>query len=264
MSRAPVISFEVDALNYRSAVDALLRRVSTGQAGYVCVSNVHMVMEAYDDPSFADVVRGAAMVTSDGMPLVWMLRAQGLREAERVYGPTLTLELCRAAEQEGLGIGLYGGTEDSLESFQAFLAKTFPRLEVACAISPPFRPLTAEEDADYTARLRESGARIIFVGIGCPRQEKWMAEHSGRLPGATLLGVGAAFDFHSGRVRQAPQVLQRLGLEWAFRLIMEPRRLWRRYAIHNPRFVWLAMRQLLGRGASAGTQSARKVQEATP
>ncbi|NNE71303.1 MAG: WecB/TagA/CpsF family glycosyltransferase [Rhodothermales bacterium] len=258
MSRARVISFEVDALDYGRAVDRVLNRLDAGQSGYVCVANVHMVMEAHDDPAFARVVQNASVVTSDGMPLVWMLKAQGLTDAERVYGPTLTLELCRAAADHGLPIGLYGGTEESLESFKAVLADQFPALRVACAISPPFRPLTPEEDAEYTQRLRASGARIIFVGIGCPRQEKWMAAHTGQLPGAMLLGVGAAFDFHSGRVRQAPALLQRAGLEWAFRLAMEPRRLWRRYVIHNPRFVLLAGRQLLGQWWPAkrtGTES---------
>jgi N-acetylglucosaminyldiphosphoundecaprenol N-acetyl-beta-D-mannosaminyltransferase len=257
---AEVVSFPVAALSYNRAVDAVLTDLKAGRAGYVCVANVHMVMEAYDDPAFAAVVKGARFTTSDGMPLVWMLQAQGLKEAERVYGPTLTWELCAAAAREGLPIGLYGGTEQSLDDFREVLAERYPNLEVACAISPPFRPLTAEEDAEYTARLRDSGARLIFVGIGCPRQEKWMAAHTAMLPNAMLFGVGAAFDFHSGRVRQSPPVLQRLGLEWACRLAVEPRRLWRRYVIHNPRFVLLALWQLI-RDRVGSSASARKVQK---
>lgn len=259
---AQVVSFPVAALNYERAVEAVLEDLQANRSGYVCVSNVHMVMEAHDDPAFAEVVKGSRFATSDGMPLVWMLRAQGLKEAERVYGPTLTWELCASAAREGLPIGLYGGTEQSLDAFKAVLGERYPDLEVACAISPPFRPLTPEEDAEYTARLRDSGARIIFVGIGCPRQEKWMAAHTERLPNAMLFGVGAAFDFHSGRVRQSPPVLQKLGLEWAFRLAMEPRRLWRRYVIHNPRFVLLAFWQLVRNGVR-GNASARKVQQTT-
>ena len=257
---AQVVSFPVAALNYERAVDAVIQDLKAGQSGYVCVANVHMVMEAHDDPAFATVVKGSRMTTSDGMPLVWMLRAQGLSEAERVYGPTLTLELCASAAREGLPIGLYGGTEQSLDAFRAVLRERFPGLKVACAISPPFRPLTPEEDADYTTQMRESGARLIFVGIGCPRQEKWMAAHTSQLPNAMLFGVGAAFDFHSGRVRQSPPMLQKMGLEWAFRLAMEPRRLWRRYVIHNPRFVVLALLQLIRR-RSAEAAPARKVQK---
>ncbi len=257
---AQVVSFPVAALNYERAVGAVMEDLEAGRGGYVCVANVHMVMEAHDDPAFAEVVEGSRFTTSDGMPLVWMLRAQGLKEAERVYGPSLTLELCASAAREGLPIGLFGGTEQSLDDFRAVLGERYPDLDVVCAISPPFRPLMAEEDAQYTARLRESGARLIFVGIGCPRQERWMAEHTSRLPNAMLFGVGAAFDFHSGRVRQSPPILQRMGLEWAFRLVMEPRRLWKRYVIHNPRFVLLALWQLIRRRARS-TASARKVQK---
>lgn len=244
---APVIAFDVAAANYGMVVDRLFRDLKAGAGGYVCIANVHMVMEAWDDPGFRHVVDGARMVTSDGMPLVWMLRAQGLSEAERVYGPTLTLHLCERAAAEELPIALYGGTRESLAAFRHFLADRYPSLRVVCAISPPFRPLTEEEDDVFTEAIRDSGARLVFVGIGCPKQEKWMAAHADRLPGAILAGVGAAFDFHSGRVRQAPPVLQRLGLEWAFRLAMEPRRLFRRYAVHNPRFVFLALRQLVSR-----------------
>lgn len=241
-----IVSIPVHPLTYERATELVAADVEANRSGYVCVANVHMVMEAYDDPVFARVVSRARLVTSDGMPLVWMLNRLGRRDARRVYGPTLTLHLCRMAQASDVPIALYGGTPESLEAFRAVLARRFPALRVVCAISPPFRPLTPSEDTAYTARLRDSGARLVFVGIGCPRQEIWMAEHTARLPGALLFGVGAAFDFHSGRVRQAPSWLQAMGLEWAFRLVMEPRRLWRRYAVHNPRFLFLAMRQVLG------------------
>ncbi|MFT5141934.1 MAG: N-acetylglucosaminyldiphosphoundecaprenol N-acetyl-beta-D-mannosaminyltransferase [Rhodothermales bacterium] len=263
---APVISFPVAALNYERAVAAAMRDAEASLGGYVCIANVHMVMEAFDDPEFREVVAGARMVTSDGMPLVWMLRAQGLKEAERVYGPTLTLHVCRAAAAKRMPVGLYGGTEQSILEFKAFLASNFPTLEVACAISPPFRPPTQAEDRAHVREIMSSGARILFVGIGCPKQEKWMGAHAESLPGVTMFGVGAAFDFHSGRVRQAPAVLQKAGLEWAFRLLMEPKRLWRRYFVHNPRFVYLAIRQLLrrepgqvGRSHESGDRSPRRI-----
>jgi N-acetylglucosaminyldiphosphoundecaprenol N-acetyl-beta-D-mannosaminyltransferase len=133
-------------------------------------------------------------------------------------------------------IGLYGGTSDSVRDFVGVLASRVPNIRVACAVSPPFRPLTPEEDAAFTQEIAKSGARILFVGIGCPKQERWIAEHKGRIS-AVMLGVGAAFDFHTGRVRQAPRWMQKAGLEWIFRLMMDPRRLWRRYTRHNPRFV---------------------------
>jgi N-acetylglucosaminyldiphosphoundecaprenol N-acetyl-beta-D-mannosaminyltransferase len=205
-----------------------------------------MVMEAFDDPEFGRVVNGAALVTPDGMPLVWGLKRLGKSDVARVYGPTLTLHVCEAASGAELPIALYGGTEESLQAFKGFLQQRYPGIRVVCSIAPPFRPLTAEEDYAYSRDIACSGAAIVLVGIGCPKQEWWMARHAATIP-AVLLGVGAAFDFHSGRVKQAPLFLQRAGLEWLFRLCMEPRRLWRRYFKHNPRFVYLFARQLLRR-----------------
>lgn len=222
----------------------IIRWSTEGSARRVHAANVHMVMEGVDDPAFQEVTNTADLVAPDGMPLVWALKLLGHPEATRVYGPTLTLHVCEAAAREGVPIGLYGGTPGSLHDFKAYLHHEFPGIRVACAIAPPFRPLTEEEDAAYTAQILESGARILFVGIGCPKQEWWMYQHRDRLP-LVMLGVGAAFDFHSGRVRQAPGLLQGLGLEWLFRLVMEPRRLWRRYARQNPRFIWLFAGQLL-------------------
>ena len=166
------------------------------------------------------------------------------KNASRVYGPTLTLHVCKAAAQKGIPIALYGGTPESLAAFVEFLEKQFPGIKIACHISPPFRQLTTEEDAAFTHQIVESGAQILFVGIGCPRQEFWIAEHKDRIP-AVMLGVGAAFDFYSGRVKQAPSWMQKISLEWLFRLIMEPKRLWKRYFKHNPRFVVFFLIQLL-------------------
>jgi N-acetylglucosaminyldiphosphoundecaprenol N-acetyl-beta-D-mannosaminyltransferase len=204
-----------------------------------------MVMEGHDDPSFQRLVNNADLVTPDGMPLVWGLKLLGAQKATRVYGPDLTLYVCEAAAKAGITVGLYGGTRESLADFVAFLERRFPRIQVVCSIAPPFRSLTPDEDARYTRQILESGAQILFVGIGCPKQERWIAAHKGTIP-AVMLGVGAAFDFHSGRVAQAPKWMQRLGLEWVFRVSMEPRRLWKRYAIHNPRYVVLLARQVVG------------------
>ena len=240
----PILGTRIDATCYRSATDQVIARARAGQGGYVCAANVHMVMEAFDNPHFRRVVNDAVLVTPDGMPLVWGLRLLGLGSAQRVYGPTLTLHVCEAAAAAGLPVALYGGTEESLADFAAFLRRHFAGIEVACAIAPPFRPLSPDEERSYVGQIAASGARIVLVGIGCPKQEWWMARHAAAIP-AVLLGVGAAFDFHSGRVRQAPPLMQRAGLEWLFRLCMEPRRLWKRYFKHNPRFLVLFACQLI-------------------
>ena len=178
------------------------------------------------------------------MPLVWGLKALGADDASRVYGPTLTPTVCARAEAEGIPVGFYGGTRETLDRMIENLRLAYPRLEIAYAYSPPFRPQTPAEVDDVRAAIRASGARILFVGLGCPKQERWMADNVDQLP-VVMLGVGAAFDFLAGSKAQAPAIMQSLGLEWLFRLVTEPRRLWRRYLYHNPRFVGLFARQLL-------------------
>jgi len=201
--------------------------------------------EAFDSSAFQRVVNGADLITPDGRPLVWALRSLGVRDATQVRGTDLTTHVVERAAREGIPIGLYGGTPDLLETFVRILERRYPGVRVVCQIAPPFRPLTPEEDKTVTKEIRSSGARILFVGIGCPRQERWMEAHKDRIP-AVMLGVGAAFDFHTGRVRQAPAWMQVAGLEWLFRLLMDPKRLWKRYAKHNPRFVVLFLLELLG------------------
>lgn len=240
-----VLGTRVDATTYADAAGRILSWARAGLSRYVCVCNVHMVMEAHDAPDFQQIVNDADLVTPDGMPLVWGLRLMGLPESPRVDGATLTLHVCEAAARENIPIALYGGTEQSAGAFAEFLRRTYPSIHIAATIIPPFRELTEEEDAAYTRQLVESGARIIFVAIGCPKQERWMAAHAGKIP-AAMIGVGAALDFHAGMIHRAPKWMQTAGLEWLFRLIMEPRRLWRRYARHNPRFVGLAAQQMLG------------------
>ena len=233
----------VNATSYSDATERVLVWAREGAPRTVCVANVHMTMEAWDDPAFRSLVNAADLVTPDGMPLVWALRRLGVQSASRVYGPTLTLHVCERAAREGVPVAFHGGSPEAIEALVPNLTARFPGLQVAYAVSPPFRPATPAEGAASVAAIRGSGARILFVGLGCPKQEQWMAEHRDRLP-LVQLGVGAAFDFHAGRVRQAPPALQRLGLEWAFRLAMEPRRLAKRYVRHNPRFVWHVARQI--------------------
>ncbi len=239
-----VVSIRVDATSYEHATQRILAWAAENRARVVCATNVHVVMEAFDNPDFAAILNAADLVTPDGVPLVWALRLLGLKDASRVYGPDLTLHVCRAAAEKSVPIALYGSTPESLADFEAFLKRTYPGIRIACSISPPFRPLTGEEDEKYVRQIRTSGARILFVGLGCPKQERWIAQHADRLP-LVMLAVGVAFDFHAGRVKQAPRWIMRLGLEWMFRLLVEPRRLWKRYFRHNPRFVWYFVKQWL-------------------
>jgi N-acetylglucosaminyldiphosphoundecaprenol N-acetyl-beta-D-mannosaminyltransferase len=237
-----ILGMRVDGLRTSVAADAVIQLAEAGAGGVVCVATVHMVMEAFDAPDFQRGVNAADLVTPDGVPLVWVLRRGGLRETRRVYGPTLMRLVCRRAEERGLPIGLYGGSPEVLAGLRERLVARHPLLRVAFAASPPFRPETDEEDASTVQAIEASGARILFVGLGCPKQERWMTAHRDSLP-CVMLGVGAAFDFLAGSKRQAPAWLQRAGLEWLFRLASEPRRLWKRYLIQNPRFLFHLARQ---------------------
>lgn len=245
-----VLRQRVDVTSYDDAAGRVSAWARAGESRYVCVSNVHMVMEGYDDADYQRVVNGADMVTPDGVPLVWALRLMGVRHASRVYGPDLTPAVCERAAAEGIPVGFYGGSDAALEGAVARLSERFPGLRVAYRHSPPFRAVTPEEDAATVAAINASGARILFIGLGCPKQERWMAEHRGRV-NAVMLGVGAAFDFIAGTKRQAPRFLMKIGMEWAFRFATEPRRLARRYLYHNPRYVAYLLRQLASRSPAA-------------
>ena len=216
--------------------DAVIASTLAGASAYVCAVNVHSTMEASRDAELMHALQCADLNVPDGVPIVWGMRALGAPEQTRVFGPTLMWEVCRRAAESDIPIALYGSTDETLAALQVTLAQAFPGLRIADAISPAFRPLTDEEDAVMVARLNASGARIVFVGLGAPKQEKWMAQHRGRVQ-AVMLGVGAAFDYHAGNIRRAPVWMQHAGLEWLYRLIQEPRRLWRRYLFNNPAFL---------------------------
>ena len=240
-----IIGSEIYQTSYISATKQVIDWAEAGQNRYVCAANVHMVMEAWDDASFREVVNSADLVTPDGMPLVWILRLKGFKKQQRVYGPTLMLHVLEMAAWKQIPVGFYGGKPNILDKLVKRMQDKFPGLRVDCSISPPFHALSPEDDREICERIQESGVRILFIGLGCPKQERWMFEHRNRIP-AVMLGVGAAFDFHSGVISQAPMWMQRTGLEWLFRLIQEPGRLWRRYILNNPRFIVLAMADLLG------------------
>jgi N-acetylglucosaminyldiphosphoundecaprenol N-acetyl-beta-D-mannosaminyltransferase len=239
-----ILGTRIDVIDYAQAVRKVIEWARQRSSGFVCAANVHVVMEGFDNSGYREMINSADMVTPDGMPLVWMLRLRG-SQASRVYGPDLMRLLLAACEAEGLSIGLYGGSPRVLDQLIAAIQKQHPNLSIAYACSPPFRPLTAQEDARIVGDITSSGAQVLFVGMGCPKQERWIMQHQGLIP-APMLGVGAAFDFIAGAKRYAPAWLQRIGLEWLFRLLTEPRRLWFRYAVHNPRFVVFSALQLLG------------------
>jgi N-acetylglucosaminyldiphosphoundecaprenol N-acetyl-beta-D-mannosaminyltransferase len=243
-----ILGLRVDATSYAGAADAIVA-MARGDGGMTCVATVHMVMEAFDAPDYQRLVNAAELVTPDGVPLVWALRALGIGQATRVYGPDLMPLLCARAEALSLPVGFYGGSPQVLETLLERLLARFPGLRIGFAHSPPYRPASVEEDLRVCESIRDAGVRLLFVGLGCPKQERWMAAHREALPCA-MVGVGAAFDFLAGHKRQAPAFLQRAGLEWLFRLATEPRRLWRRYVVHNPRFVLRFARQLMGRRVS--------------
>jgi N-acetylglucosaminyldiphosphoundecaprenol N-acetyl-beta-D-mannosaminyltransferase len=220
--------------------------IARGERGYITAAAVNLVMSAHEDPETMAAVQSATLAVPDGQPLVWALHALGHASATRVYGPDLMANFCARAAVAGTPMYLYGGRHDEArELLERRLRERFPGLNLVGGNSPPFRELSAEEDERAIAHINASGADVVWVGTGQPKQEKWMAEMRSRLEPSLLVGVGAAFDFHAGLVSQAPPWMQRNGLEWTYRLSREPRRLWRRYWRYNPRFVAAFARQYL-------------------
>lgn len=235
----PVLGIVVDRISKSPAADLICSWASARTSRTVLLANVHMTMEAVDDPVFRDVMRTADLVLADGAPLFWTLRARGFRDARHVRGQDLVLEVCAQAELRKLKIGLYGTTDEVLSAAEAELASLFPRLDIAYSCAPPFRPLTEEEDRAVVDAIAASGVRILLVALGCPKQEKWMAVHRRAVP-AVMIGAGAAIDMLGGLQPVAPRWMQVSGLEWVFRLGSDPARLWHRYARHNVRFLALS------------------------
>jgi len=242
--RVKVVSLQVNVCNHGLAIRRVAELVEKRKGGYVCFSTVHMTMESFDNSEYAAKVNAADLVIPDGMPIVWMQKLQGEGQAARVRANDLMIMLCEYAEENNLTVGFYGGKQSVIAAILERAKRDFPKLKIAYAFSPPFRPLTDEEDAAITAEINQSKPDILFMGLGCPKQENWMSAHKSKLA-AVMLGVGASFDFFAGNVRESPEWLGKLGLEWLFRLTQEPRRLWKRYLILNPRFVRLATLQLL-------------------
>ncbi|SFU45903.1 WecB/TagA/CpsF family glycosyltransferase [Nitrosospira multiformis] len=238
-----VLHTPIDVLTWVTVIGRIQHWAALRQSRYVCVCNVHSVVTARQDIFFQKALYAADMATADGAPIAWMLRRRGFPQQQRINGPDLMWLYCEQAAKCGEAIYLYGGSPETLNALQERLIKAFPGLKIAGAVSPPFRPLTDEEDQAEVVRINNSGARTVWVSLGCPKQEKWMASHKGRV-NAVMIGVGAAFDYHAETITRAPLWMQKAGLEWLFRLIQEPRRLWKRYLITNTLFIWFTLHQL--------------------
>jgi N-acetylglucosaminyldiphosphoundecaprenol N-acetyl-beta-D-mannosaminyltransferase len=249
IARFNVLGVSLCAMNLAVARDAVLEALRARRKGYVCVTGVHGVIEAQDDAGFRQTLNDAFLNTTDGMPLVWLGRHYARDagcEVDRVYGPDFMLEMFAATQNGAFTHFFYGGAPGVAEELQAKLEARFPGVRVVGTYCPPFRPLTAEEEADLAARVRAAKPDMMWIGLSTPKQERFMAEYLPKLDVTVMAGVGAAFDFHSGRVRQAPRWVQRSGLEWLYRLCTQPRRLARRYLVNNPRFLFLLAGQLSG------------------
>jgi N-acetylglucosaminyldiphosphoundecaprenol N-acetyl-beta-D-mannosaminyltransferase len=239
-----VLGVNIDALSWDAAMARLLGWARACESRYVTICNVHVVVSASRDAAYCEIINGSDMATPDGAPVAWMLRRQGFASQPRISGPDLMWALCERAAKEDLPVYCYGSTAATLALLDARLRVAFPALQMTME-SPPFRALTVEEDAAAVEGINVSGACIVFVGLGCPKQERWMAEHRGTV-NAVMIGVGAAFDFHAGTVKRAPAWMRDNGLEWLHRLASEPGRLWKRYLVTNTLFIIGAARQLLG------------------
>lgn len=244
LAHRAILGVRVDGTSYGDACDRLHGWITQQQWGYVVAANVHVIMTAQQSPAYREVLKHAALVTPDGMPLVWAMRLLGLTEQTRVYGPDLMGFWCERSSRLGVPLYLYGGTPAMVAKLLDILPQRYPGLVIAGSYSPPFRPPSAAEDEDDRNRIHASGAQVVLVALGCPKQEYWMARQAPHLK-AMAIGVGAAFSFYSGSVSQAPRWLMGLGLEWLYRFSQEPGRLWQRYLLNNPLFVIRFSGQLL-------------------
>ena len=255
MNHCSVLGVKLRSGPLNEAVQSCLTWAKTPKARAVYFANVHMIMEAQDNVAFRNMLNAADMVNADGMPLVWLQHLLGAPSAQRVYGPDTTLSLLDEAEQSGVSVGFYGSTPVVLSRLVNRIQLRNTALNIRFVESPSFVPDTDEDDAIVVQKIIQSGVQLLFVGLGCPKQEIWIARHTTSIP-AVMLGVGAAFDFIAGTKPQAPRWMMRCGAEWLFRLLTEPRRLLKRYAKHNLRFIRIALWQLLIRHEATRVHSA--------
>jgi N-acetylglucosaminyldiphosphoundecaprenol N-acetyl-beta-D-mannosaminyltransferase len=235
-----ILGTNISTISNSEAIQIVLGWADNHESRSVYACNVHMLMEAYDSEEFKNIVNSADLVTPDGMPIVWYLRNKGHKEQERVYGPTIMWKLLSEASKDDIPVGLYGSTPTTLDRLSERAVSKFPGLDIRIKISPPFDEMTIDEEEALVEKINRLGVKILFVGLGCPKQECWIARNRGKIR-AVMVGVGAAFAFHSGVIKQAPFWMQKSGLEWLFRLIQEPKRLWLRYFSTIPKFIFLIL-----------------------
>ena len=240
-----ILGVKINAIDMRDALQTIEGWIKGGESQYVCVTPIHAVMDCYLEPSLKKIFNASGMTTPDGMGIVWLLRLLGFRRTARVYGPDLMLAVCEFGLDKGWRHYFYGSTKAVSKNLIGQLQAKFPGLIIAGQYAPPFRPLAEDEKELVAAEIDQARPNVIWVGLSTPKQERWMGEFVNRLNPAVLVGVGAAFDFLSGSKPQAPRWVQRSGLEWLFRLVTEPKRLWRRY-IKYPLFLILIIAQRLG------------------
>ncbi len=231
-----VLTAPLDLLDWENAISRLIHWGGQRRSSVVCICNVHMAVTAGEDPELAAVLNGAEMVTPDGAPVAWAIRRAGYASQERINGPDLMWRYLAEAEKLGQVVFFFGGQDEVLAILREKMLQVYPGLKIGGMVSPPFRALTAEEDQAYVDQINAAGTAVLFVGLGCPKQEKWMEAHRGRIH-AVMVGVGAAFDYHAGTLKRAPEWMQKAGLEWFHRLCSEPRRLWKRYLVTNTLFI---------------------------
>jgi N-acetylglucosaminyldiphosphoundecaprenol N-acetyl-beta-D-mannosaminyltransferase len=244
LQKAFVLGVPINTISWSDVLAKISNWSSSKESRVMCICNVHSVVTATQDAEFRKVVNEADMATPDGAPVAWMLRRLGYVDQQRINGPDLMWRYCEQAQHRDESIFFYGSTEKTLAALKFKLLAAFPSLKIAGAISPPFRALTAEEDAAIVEQINSSGAGVVWVSLGCPKQELWMAAHRGRI-NAVMVGVGAAFDYHAGTIKRAPKWMQDAGFEWLYRLLSEPRRLWKRYLVTNTLFIIGAIKQLV-------------------
>lgn len=244
LKKTRILGIDFAAANMKAAVKAVLTGLPKLRGKYICFTNVHAAVMANEDPDYMSIQNGAAYVFADGAPIAALVKKSGFKRADRVAGPDFTEEMLRKSEGSGISHFFYGSSQKTLDLLKGNLQDRYPNLEIAGMISPPFRRLSPEEDQRYVDRINSSGADILWVGLGAPKQEKWMADHAGKI-NALMIGVGAAFDFHAGTVKRAPLWMQKLSLEWLFRLSQDPLRLLKRYIVTNSKFIWLLLRNRL-------------------
>jgi N-acetylglucosaminyldiphosphoundecaprenol N-acetyl-beta-D-mannosaminyltransferase len=245
-AHADVLGVQVSAVDMERALSLADGWVRGGRPGYVCMTGVHGVMEAQSDPEFRAILNGAVLNAPDGMPMTWVGRTQGFRQMDRVFGPDFMAALCRHSVDRGFRHFLYGGKPGVAGRLRVALESRFPGICVVGAYTPPFGPLTIDQEEEVCALVREARPHVVWVGLSTPKQERFMAHYAQRLGAPLLVGVGAAFDYHTGQIKDSPRWVKRAGMQWAHRLMQEPRRLGRRYLRNNTAFLWHMAQQLTG------------------